>query len=159
MKLPKLNARYRMFDSLLKYILLAPLLLIICSCATLYGQNNREITINSVPQGAKVYLNGVEYAKTPASIVLPSVGFRSVKLILKKPGYKDATVLVETEFQNVGYWNLIVFPSFLFDLGTGYMFKIKPGYYLFNIHLESETEKIGTESYVSVNYFESKPLK
>jgi hypothetical protein len=133
MKLPKLNVRSSASINLLW--LLATF--VVGGCATLYGQNNREITVHSMPEGAKLYMNGVEYGKTPTSIVLPSVGYSSQKLTLKKTGYKDQDFLVETEFQNVGYWNLIIPPAFLIDLGTGYMYKIKPGYYDFNIQLES----------------------
>ena len=118
-------------------------LFMLSSCATLYGQNNREISVNSEPSGAKVYMNNIEYGKTPTSIIIPSVGYSAVKLTLKKQGYQDTDFYVETEFQNVGYWDLVVFPSFLIDIGTGYMYKIKPGYYDFNIQLESG------------NYFES----
>ena len=133
MKLQKLNVRFNIILGI--YLLLTTFL--VSSCATLYGQNNREVTVHSEPPGAKLYMNGVEYGKTPASIILPSVGYNSQKLTLKKPGYQDKDVFVETEFQNVGYWNLIVFPAFLIDLGTGYMYKIKPGYYDFDVQLES----------------------
>ncbi len=133
MKLPKLNVRFNII--LGTYVLLTSLL--VNSCATLYGQNNREVIVNSIPNGAKLYMNGVEYGMTPISIILPSVGYSSQKLTLKKLGYEDQDFFVETEFQNVGYWNLIVLPAFLIDLGTGYMYKIKPGYYNFSIQLES----------------------
>jgi hypothetical protein len=133
MKLLKLNVRFNIILGI--YVLLT--LFLVSSCATLYGQNNREVTVHSIPDGAKLYMNGVEYGMTPTSIILPSVGYSHQKLTLKKTGYEDQDFFVETEFQNVGYWNLIVLPAFLIDLGTGYMYKIKPGYYNFSIQLES----------------------
>ena len=144
MKLPKLSVLFRVYA---KKSLPAVFGLSICGCATLYGQNNHEITVTSQPPGAELYLNGIEYGKTPTSIVLPKVGFSSPQLVLKKPGYKDTTFLVETEFQNVGWWNLIVLPVFLIDLGTGYMYKIKPGYDNFNIPMESAVPTMNKESF------------
>lgn len=116
-----------------------PLVLVILSsgCATLFGNNNREIRIVTIPPGAKVYMGGVEYGRTPMSLVLPSVDYTGQTITLVKSGYKNESIVIQTEFQNVGYWNLIVFPSFLIDMGTGYMFRIKPGSYEFSVPLES----------------------
>ncbi len=106
-------------------------------CATLFGDNDREIAIVTVPDGASVYMNGVNYGRTPTSLVLPRIGYVGQTITLIKPGYESQTFQVQTEFQNVGYWNLLFFPLFLVDIGTGYMFKIDSGSYAFDIRLES----------------------
>ena len=116
-------------------------------CATLYGQNNREVAITSIPSGASVYIDGVFYGKTPDSVLIPGIGFNGQSIMLKKPGYKDTSFLIESKFQNVGYWNIIVFPGFLFDLGTGCMFEVKQSNYTLNLKLQES----GSESTVSVN--------
>lgn len=106
-------------------------------CATLYGQNNREVAITTTPEGASVYLDNVFYGKTPDSVLLPNLGYSGKVITLKKSGYKDKNILIESEFQKVGYWNIIVFPAFLFDLGTGCMFQVKQGNYVINLDLQS----------------------
>ena len=130
----KLNALYK---PLVCCILILSTILS-CGCATLFGDNNREINIATVPSGAMVYMNGNGYGKTPTSIVLPHVGYNGQVLVLTKPGYKDQFLNVQTEFQSVGYWNLILFPGFLIDIGTGYMFKIKSKSRDFYIHMENK---------------------
>lgn len=121
----------------------------ICGCATLYGSNNREVAITTVPSGAEVYMDGVFYGKTPNSVLISNVGPFGQKVTLKKPGYKDKTFIVETSFQNVGYWNIIVFPGFFFDAVTGCMFQVKQGDYNLTLELQkTESASISNESSV-----------
>ncbi len=112
-------------------ILLLPLFLL--SCATFFGNNNHHVKINSTPAGASVYMDNVYYGKTPMTIVVPRVEYDDIMLVVKKDGYQDTNVMVGTQFQNVGYWNFIVLPSFLFDFATGCMFEVKPGEYQVNM--------------------------
>lgn len=95
-------------------------------------------------------MNGINYGKTPALLVLPRVGYVGQTITLIKSGYESQTFQVQTEFQDVGYWNLLFFPLFLVDMGTGYMFKISSDSYAFDIKLESAavddyTRRVGNE--------------
>lgn len=141
MRLPKLNEVFNLaYRGIVSRALVVFLMIFsLGGCATLFGDNDREVSIVSYPSGANVYMNGVNYGKTPTSLVLPRVGYTGQIITLTKPGYKAQTLQVQTEFQAVGYWNLIVFPVFLVDAGTGYMFKISPGSYSFDIQMESSS--------------------
>lgn len=122
---------------------------LISGCATLYGNNNHEVAIDSFPHQASVYMDGIYYGKTPTSIILPRVNYSGAVITLIKDGYESQSLQVDTEFQNVGYWNLIVLPLFLVDLGSGNMFKIKSSSTMFNIQLESAATIFSSESYVA----------
>ena len=138
--------------AILKSVLLMVMVLI-SGCSTLYGKNDRHINITSEPPGAELYMDGVQYSKTPAIILMPYVGAGALKLTLKKQGFKDQTVFIETDFQNVGWYNIIIPLGFLIDLGAGYMFKIDPNYTNLNIQLESNVKNINmNESYIKNMY-------
>lgn len=98
----------------------------ITSCATLYGDKTRIVAIDTKPTGAKIYVNGILYGKTPGAILIASANYSGQPITLKKVGYKDQEFLIRTVFQTVGYWNLVFPPDFLIDMGDGTMFKIDP---------------------------------
>lgn len=126
------------------------MLLSLNSCASMFGSNNRAVVITSEPTGASVYYDNVYYGKTPTTVLMPRAEYDDIPLLVQKDGYQDTNIIVTTRFQNVGYWNFIVLPSFLFDFATGCMFEVKPGEYQVNMIPLSESE-ISYESGMNVN--------
>ena len=116
------------------------IILFLSGCATLYGNNNHEVLIDSFPHGAQVFINNVDYGKTPISIILINL---NSKIILKKQGYNDYIITINSYFQKIAYWN-ILFPLFFFvdwDLGNSRSISVNSKYY--NIYLNKNNfEKI-----------------
>lgn len=66
--------------------------LYLMSCATLFKGTHEQVNINSEPQNADVYINGVFKGETPISIKLESKETYTIEY--KKKGYK-------TEVRNI----------------------------------------------------------
>lgn len=104
-----------------KVILSTVLLLAMSSCGTLFTSSHQDITLKGDP-GTKVYDNekilgeigedGVNSFKLRKSLY-------SKKLLLKKDGYKDMFVKVESVFNPVSVINLTNVVAWAIDLGTG----------------------------------------
>ncbi|MEN9391072.1 MAG: hypothetical protein RL017_369 [Pseudomonadota bacterium] len=139
MKLQRLSVQFKLqhvfYLSVILWIIMA-----ITGCATLYGQNEHSINIDSYPHAADVYMNGVLYGRTPATVVLPRVNYQPTTIILKKYGYLSHTLQIPSQIQSVAYWDTLFPPFYLVDVGTGCLFKIKDGNTNFNIQLESSSQ-------------------
>jgi len=110
-----------MFNRLMAILSLAGCMLV-SGCATMFGDNNRAIAVNSVPQGALVYLNNEPVGTTPITLNIASIYNNSV--MFKKPGYLTTSQPVATEFQSVGLLNILFPPGFIVDAISGDMFKV-----------------------------------
>ncbi|MFN8771289.1 MAG: PEGA domain-containing protein [Neisseriaceae bacterium] len=97
------------------------------SCASMFGDNGRRVTVNSDPAGAIIKVDGLSYGKTPTVITLPTYIYGGKNIVLHKDGYVDVTVPVNAEFQLVGLWNILNFPlGFAIDGLDGNFVKISP---------------------------------
>ena len=109
-----------------KFFALSAGVLLISGCASIFGDNTRVVKVDSNPQGAEVYIDNVEYGKTPATIKLPSYIYGGKIITLKKEGYADRSEIIDTQFQKVGILNIFFWPGFLIDGATGSSVKIDP---------------------------------
>ena len=105
--------------------LIASSMLLLSSCATLFGDNTREVSVNSYPQNAEVYLNNNYAGKTPTTLILGNI-WNSNMVQVKKPGQQAITTEVNSKFQLVGLWNILFWPGFIVDAISGDMMKIAP---------------------------------
>jgi hypothetical protein len=94
------------------------------SCSTLFGDNDRRLSIKSNPSDAIVYLNGSSRGTTPIILNAPNYIYNGVDITLKKEGYVDTTISLNSKFQLVGLWNLLFPIGFLIDLATGDFVKL-----------------------------------
>jgi len=98
--------------------------LVLSSCATMFGNKDRTVRVQSVPSGAKVYLNGVRNENTPTQVALGNITTNSYIIRVEKPGYTIFEQPVKTSFQPVGLLNILFWPGFIIDAVTGDMMKI-----------------------------------
>lgn len=110
----------------LKTLLAVLIFIFISSCATFFGDTTREVHINSEPPGANIYVNGVLYAKTPGQILLPNAGYAKHKIVLSKSGFESSNIYVTTQFQKIGYLNILMPPGYFVDFAADTMFKLNP---------------------------------
>ena len=57
-------------------------------------------------------------------------------VIAKKEGYKNTPFVIESAFNAKALWNILFWPGFLIDLGTGKINKYDP--VIYNIEMEKE---------------------
>jgi hypothetical protein len=126
------------FRKTVQLIVVAGALLSLSGCASLIGDNTRTVCVHSQPQGAGVFVEGHRQGTTPATITLPSYVYGGKVVTLKKEGYHEQTMLVNTKFQPCGLWNILFWPGFLIDGATGSTVKIDPT----NLNLSTELQAI-----------------
>ena len=63
------------------------------SCAMIAGDKRDSVSISSQPSGADIFIQGVNYGKTPATIKLEA---KNQKVVLVKEGYGSAELNLET---------------------------------------------------------------
>lgn len=107
---------------------LLPLLLIstVVGCASIAGENTRKVQVSSYPAGASIYVDNKQYGTTPAVINLPTYIYGGKAVTLKKPGFREQTLQVNTKFQPVALLDLLVWPTFVVDGIAGNLVKIAP---------------------------------
>ena len=117
------------------YLSLVIVSLLLNSCGTLFGDNNRVVHVTSAPAGANVYVNNTLAGQTttsgaPLDIYLPSSsGFNSnVVIRVEKPGYETIFQPVQTSMQTVAILNVFFWPGFIVDIISGDIVKISNPY-------------------------------
>lgn len=82
-------------------------------CATMFGDNNRQISVRSSPPGAKVLINGLPYGVTPVVATLPRDIYNNTIVTISKPGFKEQSKMVYAQFQPISLLNIL-------NLGIGF---------------------------------------
>lgn len=95
-------------------------------CASIAGNNTRTVKVDSTPAGAEIIVDNQTYGVTPALITLPSYIYGGKTLTLKKQGYKDQTMVVNSQFQPIALLDIFLWPTFFVDAVTGDLVKIDP---------------------------------
>ncbi len=83
----------KIIKSVLKVAVLAVLLQNAASCAYLMNKKEVDLTIESSPSGADIFIEGRNYGKTPATIRIEPKNYTAV---LTKEGYGTAQVKLES---------------------------------------------------------------
>lgn len=110
------------------------------SCMSIFSSTQQPITITG-ENGTKLYdaANNVKLAEIKEG---GSTTFRLKKklsdrtVIAKKEGYKNTPFVIESAFNAKALWNILFWPGFLIDLGTGKINKYDP--VIYNIEMEKE---------------------
>ena len=99
---------------------------LISGCASMFGDNTRDVKVDSNPKGADIFIDGTRRGTTPAVVTLPSYIYGGKEIVLKKKDYSDQTITVNSKFQPVTIWNLFNGFGFIVDAATGDVLKIDP---------------------------------
>jgi hypothetical protein len=92
-------------------------------CATMFGDKDRLVRVESKPPGAKVLLNGMPYGKTPTTIQISSM-LSSNLVTVKKEGYEDLTIPIQSSLQGIAFLNLFNIICWGIDFATGNVYRI-----------------------------------
>ena len=109
-----------------KLALLCALILSISGCASIAGDNTRAVRVESKPAGAAIYVDNQQYGVTPAVVNLPTYIYGGKSITLKKPGYQEQAMMVNTKFQPIALLDIFFWPTFVIDAATGNLVKIAP---------------------------------
>ena len=110
----------------MKLALSCALFLTITGCASIGGDNTRAVKVESYPAGASIYVDNQQYGVTPAVVTLPTYIYGGKSVTLKKSGYQDHTMMVNSKFQPIALLDIFFWPSFVIDGATGNLVKIDP---------------------------------
>ena len=78
---------------LFQKLIILSLLALSSSCAMMFNKENVDVTINSNPQGADIFIGGVNYGKTPKTI---NIKPKDYNVVLAKEGYGTAQIKLES---------------------------------------------------------------
>jgi hypothetical protein len=73
-------------------LFLSALLAASSSCALMMNDKNDQISVNSTPSGANIFIDGRNYGQTPAVI---NIEAKNSKMVLTKEGYGSTQVQLE----------------------------------------------------------------
>lgn len=117
---------------------LLALFLITTGCASMFSGTEQDMSFKSEPEGATVYVDGLEKGKTPLQVKLRKDEFKNVTF--KKTGYHDEVITLHAKFDPLGLLNLLTSTGFTIDALTGAMFEYAPGQYL--VKLKKQHHKV-----------------
>lgn len=110
-----------------KLVVFASVVFLFSSCATIFTPSKQSITFSGI-EGTKIYdaSNNVKLAeigsdKTATISVKKKMSDK--QLLAKKEGYKTLPFILESTFNTTSLWNILFWPGFIVDLGTGQMNK------------------------------------
>ena len=110
-----------------KTLLIITIATALSSCCTIFTTSKQNVTFMA-PNGTKIY--DVETNVKIAEVEKDNMVTTKIKkklsdkqLIARKEGYAPIPFILETEFNVSTLWNILFWPGFLVDLGTGKMFK------------------------------------
>ena len=110
----------------LKISLISLIMVALAGCASIAGDNTRAVKVESRPAGAKIMVDNQQYGTTPAVVTLPTYIYGGKSVTLKKAGYQDQTMMVNTAFQPIALLDILAWPTLLVDAATGNIVKIDP---------------------------------
>ncbi len=106
-------------------------LILICvrlavGCGSIIHGQSQRIKISSNPESAGLWIDGVRIGVTPAEVTLKRKHDHFITL--KKDGYKDITVMIES---NISEWIIgnvwfAIWPGCLVDVAGGGAYKLEP---------------------------------
>ncbi|MBL91405.1 MAG: hypothetical protein CMH56_06275 [Myxococcales bacterium] len=112
-------------------ILLFALCALTMSCATLFTGTQQTIHVDSEPQGAVIWIDGLEVAETPATLEIEKPAMvKDKRITLRLDGYADRSFVLQKSFNMVSLLNLFTGSiGFIVDILTGAFFEYSQSEY------------------------------
>lgn len=128
-------------------------MLFVSGCATIFTGTKDSIRFDSDPQGAKVFIDGIEICKTPCTV--PVKRSLSDKLAeIKLDGYETRVITLDRDFNAVSIINLGNILFWGIDAATGALMKYDRKAY--DIELEKDVRaSLSNPSRIEINTSEN----
>lgn len=127
-----------------KIIILASVCMLFSSCATIFTNSSQNISFSGIP-GTKLYdannnMKLGEIGNDNVANIRIKKKMGEKHILAKKDGYKTTPLVLESKFNTTSLWNILFWPGFFVDLGTGQMNKWETTY------VEIDMEKANNDS-------------
>ncbi len=120
------------------------------SCATIFTGTKDAIRFDSNPQGAKVYIDGLEICKTPCTTqVKRSLSDKLVEI--KLDGYETRVITLDRKFNAVSIINLGSLIGWGIDAATGSLMKYDKKGYDIELEKDNKTSLLTNPSKIEIN--------
>lgn len=120
------------------------------SCATNFTGTQDTIRFDSNPQGAKVYIDGLEVCKTPCSTPVKRSIFNKLAEI-KLEGYETRVITLDRKLNAVSILNLGSLVGWGIDAATGALIKYDRKGYEIELEKDKRTSYLYNPSKVEIN--------
>lgn len=111
---------------IIKIALTCLFFLSVTGCASIAGDNTRAVRVTSEPSGAGIFVDNQQFGVTPNVVTLPSDIYGGKTVTLRKKGYQDQSMIVNTKFQKIAILDILFWPTLIVDGATGALVKIDP---------------------------------
>jgi len=106
-----------------RLFLLALIPVFLSSCCSIFTRSSQPITFLG-ESGTKIYrisnnMKIAEIGEDKSVTIRMKKKIEDLHVIAKKEGYVPTPLVVESSFNPTSLWNLLFFPGFLIDFGTG----------------------------------------
>lgn len=132
------------------FIIVIASTLFMTSCATIFTGTKDTIRFDSTPQGAKVYIDGLEVCETPCTTqVKRSLSDELAEI--KLDGYETPVITLDKEFNAVSVINLGFLIGWGIDAATGSLMKYDRKGYDIELEKDNRTSMIENPSKIEIN--------
>lgn len=110
------------------------LAMVTSGCATILDGSSQPVNFNSSPNGARIYVNGMEVGTTPLNMLMKRS--KTTMILAKKNGYEDQSLVLQTKV-NAYFWGNILAGGFLgstTDEVSGAMIEYAPNMYYITLN-------------------------
>jgi len=109
------------------------LAMVASGCATIIDGSSQPVTFNSSPNGARIYVNGMELGTTPLTMAMKRS--KTTMLLAKKNGYEDQQLVLQTKI-NSWFWGNILLGvgSSTTDYASDAMIEYSPNMYYITLN-------------------------
>lgn len=92
--------------TILKFAMAMSIVVMVSGCATIVSGSSDEVTFNSSPDGARVYVNGVAVGTTPTAVTLDRKTDQMLRF--EKEGYKTYETKMKTTMNGWFFGNVLI---------------------------------------------------
>ena len=116
-------------------VVLIALCVVMASCATIFTGTKQAIHFNSEPEGATIWIDGLEVGETPAIVEVEKPAMvKDKRITLTLDGHEDRTFVLQKSFNLVSLLNLATGSiGFIVDILTGAFFEYSQDKYDINL--------------------------
>ncbi|MCP4551850.1 MAG: PEGA domain-containing protein [Bacteroidetes bacterium] len=123
---------------------------LMASCATIFTGTKDAIRFDSNPQGASVYIDGLEVCKTPCTTqVKRSLSDKLAEI--KLDGYETRVITLDRKFNAVSIINLGSLIGWGIDAATGSLMKYDRKGYEIELEKNNKTSLLTNPSKIEIN--------
>lgn len=108
-------------------LILLVLAMVSSGCATIFDGTSQPVSFNSSPNGARIYINGMEVGTTPLNMQVKRS--KATMILVKKNGYEDQQLVLQTKTNTLFWGNILFFYGSTTDFMSDAIIEYSPNMY------------------------------